>query len=466
MRLSIESIVVSALVLLVFSAFQTSAYAAVPTDGTKNILLIVADDMGVDGISKYAEHNNAPQTVHIDQLASEGVFFRNAWTHPSCAPARAALLTGRHSFRTGVTHQGSYGNLSGDEETIAEVLGASGYLTGAFGKWGVGGQAQSLPYNQGFDYFAGSVGNLDGDYYSWTKTLYDGVSVSTIEDHPVYATTDAATEAMNWIEAKENTSSAPWFAYVAFNAPHAPWHIPPASTHSYALSACNGQASKDCYRAAIQSMDYYIGEIIDKLGPGPNGLDVLKDTLVIFIADNGTPSPQIIEETDSTPFISGHGKNSVYEGGLNVPMVIYGGANLDVDAGVEVTDILYGMDIFQTLVVVGNASPASGNTLDSRSLVGYLDETPDPIERSSVYSEQYNPGQGIDQWAISNGTRKYIHFYDGSNVIERCFNLINDPGETRNRWVRQRGGVFNTCANELKVNRVCLGTPSGCPPTL
>lgn len=445
-------------------AFTNVSFAGVPVDGTKNILLIIADDMGVDQVSGYAEHDDAPTTDHLDDLATNGVMFRNAWTHPSCAPARAAIITGRHAFRNGVTHPGgTAGDLATAEETFAEILQTAGYETAAFGKWGLGSNANELPQDQGFDYFAGALGDDIADYESWDKTVWDGSTSTTTVDHTTYATLDTATEAMDWIEDIDTNTTNPWLAYVAFNAPHTPYHEPPlSSTYDQTITTCFGAGRPTCYRAAIETMDYYIGAILDKLGTGTGNLDILDDTLVIFIADNGTPNPAIIAETDSTPFTLLHGKTTVYEGGINVPMIIYGGANMDVDAAVEVTDVLYGMDIFQTILDVSNTSISGTQTIDAHSLVGYLDETTDPTERTTLYSEVYNSGQNIDSWTMFNGTAKYIYYYNG---VEECYRTSTDAGEVDDKWGTGIG-VDNACANQLKPNRTCLGTTEGCPTTL
>ena len=102
--------------------------------GSINILLIVADDLGVDNISGYEEQPNfSAQTPSVDALASEGTLFRNVWANPMCSPSRASLLTGRHAFRHGVTHPGpATGDLADIEETIAEAISSAGYQSAKF----------------------------------------------------------------------------------------------------------------------------------------------------------------------------------------------------------------------------------------------------------------------------------------------------------------------------------------------
>lgn len=397
----------------------------VPTDGSKNILLIVADDLGVDNISGYGEQPNyTAQTPTIDTLASEGILFRNAWANPMCSPSRASMLTGRHAFRHGVTSPaGNLHVLADSEETIAEALSAIGYETALFGKWHLGSGTGEYPTNQGFDYYSGGLGPGVENYFSWTKTVItsQGGSPSTSTETD-YATEVTATEAASWI----NQATAPWFVEVAFNAPHAPMHVPPDNTYSIGLrgsagNSCTVPARPDCYRAAAESMDHYINEMLASIGTA-----TLNDTLIIFVGDNGTPGNVVIEEA-GLPFDTSHGKGTVYEGGINIPMIIWGGANMGVDSVSEEGDMIQIQDLFSTILEVANANSSTSGTIDGQSLIGYFDtETAKPFARSSLYTELLNSTQNIDRWAITDGVDKYINI----EGVEECYDLTTDPGET------------------------------------
>ncbi len=414
----------------------------VPTDGTKNILLIVADDIGVDNISVYAEQPNyTAQTPNIDTLANEGILFRNAWANPMCSPSRAGLLTGRHAFRHGVTSPAGYLHVLADsEETIAEALSAAGYATALFGKWHLGSGTGEYPTNQGFDHYSGGLSSRVKNYYSWTKTVItsQGGSPSSSTETG-YATEVTATEAASWI----NQTTGPWFVEVAFNAPHAPFHVPPDNTYSIGLSGsagdpCRGSARPDCYRAAAESMDHYINEMLTSIGTA-----TLNDTLIIFVGDNGTPENVIIEEA-GLPFDSSHGKTTVYEGGVNIPIIIWGGANMGVDSVSEEGDLIQIQDLFSTILEVANANSSTSGTIDGQSLVGYFDtETAEPTARRSLYTELYNSAQNIDRWAMTDGVDKYIN----NQGVEECYDLSTDPGETNSS-----SGSASVC-NALEAGR-------------
>ncbi len=430
---------------------EPSNELAIQKNGSVNILLIVADDLGVDNISGYEEQPNfTAQTPNIDILVNEGVLFRNAWANSLCSPSRASLLTGRHAFRHGVTYTGgTTGQLANAEETIAEVLSLAGYKTALFGKWHLGSNSGSYPTDQGFDYFSGSLDNLDS-YFNWQKTQITsqgGAATRTTETG--YATDITASEALTWI----NNQTSPWFVELAFNAPHGPYHVPPASRYSHITltgnegdectndGANNTDEVKDCFRASVEAMDNRIAYLIDSIP-----VDDLANTLIIFVGDNGTPKGAVINET-GYPFSKGHSKGTMYEGGVNVPLVIWAGANVGLDKG-EVNDNIQIGDLFSTIIELAGTAPSSGVEIDGKSLIGYLDlQSTTPSDRDFQYSELMSVSEGIDRWSISDGSIKYIN----NEAVEECYNLDSDPGETTDEY--SGSNATTTTCDSLRDNR-------------
>jgi arylsulfatase A-like enzyme len=422
----------------------------IATDGSKNILLFVGDDIGVDNISGYrAQPDHSANTPVIDSLAAKGVLFSNVWSNPLCSPSRASILTGRHPFRHGVTHPGNNTRvLKSSEETIAEALSAVGYQTALFGKWHLGEGVGELPTDQGFDYYSGSLPGLE-NYFDWQKTqvnAQDGVVTTHAETG--YATEVVTTEALNWI----NQSSGPWFVEVAFNAPHSPYHVPPAGDyHGVTLTgsvgdACNANPSndaiEDCYRAAAETMDTYMGRMLSKMDAS-----TLANTLIIFVGDNGTPQEVIIEQA-GLPFTQIHGKGTLYQGGINVPLVISGGINMGVDASVVAENIQV-QDLFSTVLAIANTSSSTGGVIDGLSLLGYLDnQTPIAVKHTELFSELANAAMGIDRWAITDGKVKYIN----NEGVDECYDLSIDLGETLNLYGQAASSAADQC-QRLKSNR-------------
>ena len=187
-----------------------------------NIVLILADDLGYGDLGYHG--NPVVSTPHIDRLATDSVRFTNFHVDPTCSPTRAALMTGRHSLRTGVwlTVLGR-SLLPAREVTMAERLRDHGYRTVIFGKWHLGDNFPFRPQDQGFDetvvHGGGGVGQAP-DY--WGNTQFDDTYFrnGNPEQFRGYATTVWFDEAIEFIRTHRQD---PFFVYVATNAPHQPW---------------------------------------------------------------------------------------------------------------------------------------------------------------------------------------------------------------------------------------------------
>ncbi len=421
-----------------------------------NIMLIIGDDIGVDNIAGYGEHADSAMTPRIDALASEGVLFRNAWSNPMCAPTRAGILTGRHAYRHGVLTVGStYGHLDGSEETLAEVLSDVGYATALVGKWHLGTDKGELPTDQGFHYYAGNTSAAVDDYYDWERTIMStGAAPLTVRmlDYATRVTTD---DAITWLRAQTD----PWFLTVAYNAAHTPFHVPPGSLLSWRTRAslngavgdpCDGTVDDEetCYRAMVEAMDSEVGRLLDWLTISGQH----DDTLIIFVGDNGTPSNAVI---DDGVFAKIHGKGTIYEGGVNVPMVMSGGANLGLLADVEESALVQVLDIFATVADMAGGSPAA--ELDAESLLGYLDGKTAVTERDYLYTELFADPSNLDRWTMRADNAKYL-YNDG---VEECYNLSRDPGEAVELYTL---GLPETWfCDELEALRPCAAADSSDP---
>jgi arylsulfatase A-like enzyme len=365
-----------------------------------NVLLILADDLGNDGLSKFnqdPEASLAPTPV-IDSLADEGVMFTRAYAYPTCSPTRAAIMSGRYGFRTGVlspTTANAY-RLLANEFTLPEALIESGVLgdrLGCIGKWHLGPDASSPNNVGGWPYFSGAIGGGLNEYTAWQKTV-NGVSTSS---HPVYATTDNVDDAIAWIGQQPGE---PWFLWLAFNAPHTPLHLPPLSLHDYDfLPGTEGHITvnpQSYFEAMIQSMDTEIGRLLDEID--------LSDTTVIFMGDNGTS-----RRTLQPPYPNGHNKGSVYEGGVRVPMIVTGKAVALSLVGTSTAELVHAVDLYATILQLFGVEPGvirpRGLVLDSRSFL--------PL----ITGETYAP----------EGDYKLIRFEDQSTAF---FNVSVDPAES------------------------------------
>lgn len=205
-----------------------------------NILLLIADDLGVDRVRVYDEHPSPGKTPAIDELAAEGLLFRNAWSAPVCSPSRAMMLTGRRPAATGMGTSVKYDRLpfelSGDVPSLADVALAAGFHTVALGKWHLSsreGSGLAHPLSLGFDEHRGTPwGFVEEDgperYTDWEKVTVNR-SGSRTERVSRYATSVTVDDALECIAA---FGDEPRFLWTAFHAPHQPVHEPPDGLHS------------------------------------------------------------------------------------------------------------------------------------------------------------------------------------------------------------------------------------------
>ena len=356
-----------------------------------NILLIIADDLGTDKVGIYGRGGDEtrPRTPNIDGLAARGVTFLNAYANPVCSPTRAAILSGQYAFRTGV------GDIIGRNDDFTLPLypeqmpipimlarGGAGYDCGQLGKWHLGTNTVGGPKNpllHGFSHTAGAQRNL-GNYFRWRKQV-NGVFLGT----DVYATTDTTNDAIE----RANAMRSPWFLWVAYNAAHRPYHVPPAELHDRMVPPDDPVMK---YVAMVEALDKEIGRLLDSIAA-----DILENTTVIFIGDNGTP-----REVLRAPYNRNPTKGSVYEGGINVPLVVAGPAVPRSSRGrfsralVNCTDIyatvadIAGVDLSQTL--------PPEMRLDSVSILASLHDPDNPNSlRKYVYNERFKPNGFVER---------------------------------------------------------------------
>ncbi len=251
-----------------------------------NIVFILTDDQGYGDLSRHG--NPILRTPQLDRLHAESVRFTDFHVSPTCSPTRAALLTGRHEFRNGVTHTIlERERLTLKATTLAQVLKSAGYTTGIFGKWHLGDEPKYWPSRRGFDEmfihgaggigqtYAGSCGDAPGNTYFSPVILHNGKFVKT----DGYCTDVFFAQATKWIESAQGRK--PFFAYIACNAPHAPLQVRPADEARYAGSVKGTNTAK--FFGMIANIDDNVGRLLAKLKDW--GLE--RDTLVIFMNDNG-----------------------------------------------------------------------------------------------------------------------------------------------------------------------------------
>lgn len=388
-----------------------SVSTSIPPVVQSNILLIISDDQGLDASAQYTFSNDPPQTPVLDALAAEGLVFDNAWATPGCTTTRSSIITGKYGVHTDVT---SIGDRLQSSETVlqkylADTPATADYRTAIVGKWHLGGANPALtePNDFGVPYYAGILQGSLSDYADWTLTE-QGQNTNSTE----YSTSKLTDLAMSWIELQEDN---PWFMWLAYNAPHTPFHLPPASLHSSGLSGTATDINdnpRDYYLAAIEAMDTEIGRLLDGLPT-----DVRENTVVMFVGDNGTPSR--VRDQAVYPNLT---KSTLSEGGLRVPMVVSGAGVTRV--GERESALINVTDYFATVADISGAGiEAIHDSISFKALLSTVGEA----HREYVYvdfDDDVNAG-----YAIKDSRYKYLKYEDGSEAL---YDLLLDSGEDNN----------------------------------
>jgi len=282
-----------------------------------NIVFIITDDQGYGDIS--AHGNPILKTPNFDRLRSESFRFEDFHVSPTCSPTRSALFSGRHEFKNGVTHTVlERERLSLQSITLSQTLRDSGYETGIFGKWHLGDEKEYQPEARGFSEvfihggggigqsYPGSCGDAPKNKYFDPAILHNGTFVKT----KGYCTDIFFNQARGWIRSRKEAGK-PFFAYIATNAPHAPYIARPEDAALYEDKVNNKQLAH--FYGMIHNIDENIGKLLADL----KELGIEKETIVVFINDNGTAAGAPVfnagmRGTKGTPWLGGTRSSSFW----------------------------------------------------------------------------------------------------------------------------------------------------------
>lgn len=349
--------------MCLLAALSSVSFAA---DSLKppNIVLVMTDDQGYGDLGFTG--NPILKTPHLDAFARQSVRFTDFHASPTCAPTRASLMTGRHEFRSGVTHTiHERERLSLTAVTLPQILKTVGYTTGIFGKWHLGDEDAYQPNRRGFDEvfihgaggigqtYAGSCGDAPGNTYFDPAIRHNGRFVKT----KGYCTDVFFAQALQWMDTKRKDKS-PFFTYITPNAPHAPLQCPEEYAKRYAGKVDTNAAK---FFGMIENIDDNFGRLIAKL----DEWGLARDTLVIFMTDNGGT-------VGVKHFNAGMRaqKGTPYEGGVRVPSFWRWPAGFAGDQ--DCAALTAHVDILPTLAQITGAKLPEVVSLDGRSLMPLL----------------------------------------------------------------------------------------------
>lgn len=427
------------------SSQSTSATADLPQK--PNIIYILADDLGYGDLGVFGQQRF--QTPHLDALANGGIVMTQHYAGTTvCAPSRSSLMTGLHTGHTPIrgnkrTPPEGQQPLPAASVTLAEKLKEGGYVTGAFGKWGLGGPgSEGAPERQGFDTFFGYLcQTLAHNYYPYH--LWDNQDKLILSENEgnkegVYAPNLIHEEALNFIETHQDTS---FFLYYPSVIPHAELFAPeeymekhrgkylPEKVYKgkdeeherYRLGPYGSQPEGHAaFAAMVNLLDDQVGQIRAKL----EELGIADNTLIIFSSDNG---PHLEGGADPDYFdsngpLKGY-KRDLYEGGIRVPTIAYWPGQ--IKAGTKSDHISAFWDLYPTLCEVAGI-PAE-TSLDGLSFLPSLLGQEQPTH-DYLYWEFHEKG---GRQAVRKGkwkAVKYDVFKNPQRSIE-LYDLTVDIGE-------------------------------------
>ncbi len=407
-----------------------------------NIILVMTDDQGYGDLACHG--HPYLKTPNLDKLHSQSTRFTDFHASPTCAPTRAALMSGRAPFKNGVTHTIlERERMTLKATTIAQVLKTAGYTTGIFGKWHLGDADPYQPDNRGFDesfiHGAGGIGqnypgtesNPPGNGYFDPAIKHNSTFVKT----KGYSTDVFFKQSLAWIKQCRDQKK-PFFAYLSTNAPHGPYIVADKYKAPY---LGKGQASKDkkgkkgkrrdnsaAFYGMIANIDENMGVLMQKL----DEWGLADNTLLIFMTDNGSAAGNY------NCGMKGK-KGSANEGGSRVPLFMrLPGA---IKPNTNITRLTRHYDLFPTLASIAGATIPEGVKLDGRDLLPLINDPQAPWpDRSTVFHKgRWNKKGAAGRWGQGNtdpDQAKYNGFAVRNEswrlVGDALYNIDKDPGET------------------------------------
>ena len=442
------------LILTFILALTTNTNA----DQKPNFLFILVDDLGWSDVSY--QGSKFYETPNIDKLANKSTIFNNAYAACTvCSPTRGSIMTGKYPARFGITdhlhapqpetHAKSHHrklpiapapflkNMKQSEITIAETLKNNGYATFFAGKWHLGSNQAHWPENQGFDINIG--GHAAGGPYRGGK-YFSPFKNPKIKPDPKgqHLPDRLATETAKFIK----QSKKPFLAYLSFYSVHTPLMTKHNLKKKYQTKARNTKKNFNIiensaifqrnskvrqvqnhpvYAGMIETMDDAVGKVLTALKETGKH----KNTVVIFMSDNGGLSSSEGSPTSNLPLRGG--KGWAYEGGTRVPMFIYWP---NVSKPTIINTPVISTDFYPTMLEMANIKPNPKQHADGKSLAKLIKSGTMKTRPIFWHYPHWGNQGGTPYSSVRLGDWKYIKFYDGR---EELYNLTKDIGETKNQ---------------------------------
>ncbi len=383
-------------------------------DQRPNVILVMTDDQGYGDIGFHG--NPVLKTPNLDRLAAESLRLTNFHVDSTCAPTRAALMTGRYSCRTGVWHTiMGRSILRGDEVTMAEYFVRAGYATGMFGKWHLGDNAGYRPLDRGFSHAlwhgGGGIGQTP-DY--WGNTYFSPTLRNNGPWKPSqgYCTDVFFEAAQAFVTENRNR---PFFVYLATNVPHVPWQVDDRYAAPYRDAGVpEGLAN---FYGMLTNFDENLGRFLQFL----DDAKLTENTILIFMTDNGT---------DGSGFNAGMRgrKGSPYDGGHRVPCFLRWPRRWSQPR--DIPALTAHIDLLPTLIELCKLPARDALPLDGVSLCPILDGKNAGAPDRTIFV-QVNRIDHPVPWRLSSVLTPRYRLIDGREL----YDMVEDPGQEKGYWV-------------------------------
>jgi len=403
------------LVTILSSCRKTGSQDQSPSQQMPNIIFILGDDIGYEVPT--SDGGQSYSTPAIDLLAQEGVRFTQCQACPDCSPTRIELLTGKYGFR----NYTGWGQLDVSQKTIANMLHDVGYKTCVAGKWQLGGGDPSIR-GFGFDkylvfepFYVAKEATENLYRYKNPRLYENGSYLADNLTSGKYADDLFADYLCKFID---SNLSNPFFIYFSLSLCHAPFSPTPDDPEFNAWEPLNDTSDARFFPSMVRYMDKKIEQIVDTV----NAAGLSRNTIIIFMGDNGTPAP-ITSAFNGQMIAGGKGASTIY--GTHVPLIVdWPGVVLPR----QVSDgLIDPSDFLPAFAEMANIKqPTDYGTLDGTSFYPLLFGSKDRL-RDWIYC----------YWKPENGNNKAFRtwvqdekykLYDSTNQ-HLFFNIANDPME-------------------------------------
>ena len=425
--------------LFVLAAINTQVDAAALGGSKPNVILVITDDQGYGPVG--AHGHPWIKTPNLDVLHGQSTRFTSFLVSPTCSPTRAALMSGRHPLKNGITHTIlERERMALSTVTLPQILAKAGYVSGIFGKWHLGDEDAYQPDKRGFDevfiHGAGGIGqayqcscaDAPGNKYFNPAIRHNGKFVRT----EGYCTDLFFTAALGWIK-QIKEKDKPFFAYITTNAPHGPFIAPPANTKRFTDLGFSAKTAG--FYGMIENIDENMGRLMGKI----EEWNLAEDTLLIFMSDNGMTGGgsgrgKVGVAEDGSPMnVYNAGmrgmKGSPDEGGVRVPFFVRWTGKLK--PGRDVAALSAHIDLLPTLAELAGLRELPKNQVEGRSLVPLLIDPKAKWKQRHLFTQiaRWKTGSEPDEhmwkkYAVRN------HRY--RLVVDQLYDMKKDPNQTVN----------------------------------